>query len=935
MRITYFYAEHLAGIKVGCKLDTIEIDFSANENPFILLIGDNGSGKSALLSVLHPMRDTNDTRKTIFDKEEQIKRFGDNRAKKIVRFVAGEHEYEALHTWNPNKSFLYKDGECLNDNGSIRSFNELLKQETNLDQDYFKIGRIGSNVKNFIEYAIGERKEYIMKYLAYMDDYLKAFDVVKKKHSMMKKELQNIGLQLDKFPELSTIVMNVKKLTKEVKGYNKSILSEEKSITKYTTLKKQLLEELNTILEDNGLTQEDIDSYDELQESYEVYVKDLETFYNVFKGSKDWSLDDMKNQYSKTDKKVYSLKKDIEVKEEKIQEIEASIDELKHKKEVAESELDEEDIDLQIQNVKNRLKNVKEFLNSLMEDIDEGLYNTLTEGIKENNDDATGYASKLESQIKLKVDRLYNFISSKIMDEYTIEEIQMKPVKNSVYQKHLEELKSTREKKDEISNTLAYIEGSENLIEVLDSRSKNCVDDNCGLIKEAVSYKKNYYDKWNEFSDKYAKLEELEADLVEETEIEERLLKLAPLILEAQGLLDAYHITLSDYELEFIAMDNREIHSLLELPSDKLYETIYSAYTQVSDMLGIIKNEDNALSNISMLKETLQSLSKSKVSQDKLVKEIKDTLTKISKLEKQVSESEEDLEVYMDSLSKMEKKKKLLEELQSTFTSFNEVSELIEKIDSIEEIIGEKEVTIDDYSESIADSKSNLTELKELLSIAETNLAKEEKDKNYIEILIEKKDALDAEYSDYTLIKESLDPKKGIPLVFIKEFFSSITDSTNALLDTAYEGQFSIDFEIDEKSFTIPVFKNGYQQEDITLASQGEISMTSISLYLAMLENIIDISEVTDSKEDYNIIYVDEVDGPLSTINRRLFFEILEKQINRLEVEQTFVITHNNEFYSNPVDLILLDGADVPYDDESFMLEKNIVFSIDEYRNTL
>lgn len=931
MRITYFYAEHLAGIKVGCKLDTIEIDFSANENPFILLIGDNGAGKSALLSVLHPMRDTNDTRKTIFDKEEQIKRFGDNRAKKIVRFIAGQHEYEALHTWNPNKSFLYKNGECLNDNGSIRSFNELLKQETNLDQDYFKIGRIGSNVKNFIEYAIGERKEYIMKYLAYMDDYLEAFDVVKKKHNMMKKELQNIGLQLDKFPELSTIIMNVKKLTKEVKGYNKSILSEEKSITKYTTLKKKLLDELNTILEDNGLTQEDIDGYDELQESYEEYVKDLEKFYTVFKGSKDWSLDDMKNQYSKTDKKIYSLKKDIDVKEEKIQELEVSIDELRHQKEVADSELDDEDIDVQIQEVKNSLKDVKSFLESLMEDIDENLYGILSEGIKDDEN----YSADLESQLRIKVDRLYNFISSKITDEYTIEEIQMKPVKKSVYQKHLEELKSTREKKDELSNTLAYIEGSENLIEVLDSRSKNCVDDNCGLVKEAVAYKKNYYDKWNEFSDKYSKLEELETDLVEETEIEERLLKLAPLVLEAQGLLDAYHITLADYGIESIAMEYKEIHSLLELPSDKLYEAIYNAFELVTDMLGIIKNEDTALNNISMLNKTLESLSKSKVSQDKVIQEIKNMLKKISKLEKQVSEYEEDLEVYKENLSKMKTKQRLLVELQNTFTSFNEVSELIEKIEGIEEIIGEKEVMIDDYSESILDSKSSLSELKVLLKDSEEALAKEEKDKNYIEILIEKKDILDVEYSDYTLIKEALDPKKGIPLVFIKEFFSSITDSTNALLDTAYEGQFSIDFEIDEKSFTIPVFKNGYQQDDITLASQGEISMTSISLYLAMLENIIDISEVTDSKQDYNIIYVDEVDGPLSTINRRLFFEILEKQIARLEVEQTFVITHNNEFYSNPVDLILLDGADVPYDDESFMLEKNIIFSIDEYRDTL
>lgn len=97
--------------------------------------------------------------------------------------------------------------------------------------------------------------------------------------------------------------------------------------------------------------------------------------------------------------------------------------------------------------------------------------------------------------------------------------------------------------------------------------------------------------------------------------------------------------------------------------------------------------------------------------------------------------------------------------------------------------------------------------------------------------------------------------------------------------------------------------------------------MTTLSLSLSMIENMI---------KKYNIIYLDEIDATLSTENRRLFLNMLEKQLLDLGIEQIFIISHNNEFYSYPVDLILFKNNDVDLNDKEFMTNKNVIFNIND-----
>ena len=64
----------------------------------------------------------------------------------------------------------------------------------------------------------------------------------------------------------------------------------------------------------------------------------------------------------------------------------------------------------------------------------------------------------------------------------------------------------------------------------------------------------------------------------------------------------------------------------------------------------------------------------------------------------------------------------------------------------------------------------------------------------------------------------------------------------------------------------------------------------------------------TQTLKKYNIMLLDEIDGPLDIKNREKFIEILENQIERIDSEQNFLITHNAMFSSYPVDIIDLSG---------------------------
>ena len=75
---------------------------------------------------------------------------------------------------------------------------------------------------------------------------------------------------------------------------------------------------------------------------------------------------------------------------------------------------------------------------------------------------------------------------------------------------------------------------------------------------------------------------------------------------------------------------------------------------------------------------------------------------------------------------------------------------------------------------------------------------------------------------------------------------------------------------------------------DVSFASSSDRSLISLCLTLAIIEEVI---------STYGILILDEIDRGFSDHNKYKFIDILGTQIRRVGISQTFMTTHNREYY--------------------------------------
>jgi DNA repair exonuclease SbcCD ATPase subunit len=252
-----------------------------------------------------------------------------------------------------------------------------------------------------------------------------------------------------------------------------------------------------------------------------------------------------------------------------------------------------------------------------------------------------------------------------------------------------------------------------------------------------------------------------------------------------------------------------------------------------------------------------------------------------------------DLEKESEDIIKALSIKDSMNELRDKYNSYKE------RISEIEKIKIQKQECLD----KIHDNKKELTIVSEFLDklIAKSNQLSFNKE-TYVQ-LVNEHEALKLLFEDAEVIKEALNSSKGIPLIFLQVYLKNCPIMMNNLLNTIYNGELQIDgFLINENEFRIPFTKSGIKVPDIVMASQGESSFISIVLSLSL---------IIQSMTKYDIICLDELDGPLDTKNREEFIKVLYSFIEQVNTDQVFIISHNNMFDNEPIDLILTGDMDV------------------------
>ena len=202
MKILNITLENFTAIKNALDTNKIFIDFSTTENKICILIGPNGSGKTSILSMLHPFADVGNldvrssTNLILADKDgfKEITIQKDDDIYSINHFYT--HHKDKNHSV---KSYIKKNGIELNVNGNVSSFKEYVKEELSLDSDYLKLIRLGSNVTSLIDLTPTERKNFMGKI---MDDIGIFLEYYKSVNNKLRQLEEMISHSIDKEKKL-------------------------------------------------------------------------------------------------------------------------------------------------------------------------------------------------------------------------------------------------------------------------------------------------------------------------------------------------------------------------------------------------------------------------------------------------------------------------------------------------------------------------------------------------------------------------------------------------------------------------------------------------------------------------------------------------------------------------------------------------------------
>lgn len=180
IKIERIRLENFALIKTGMGLDVLDIDFTKGKYTVNLIIGNNGTGKTAMLSNFHPFPYLGSLEAR---EDTDIICVGQTGHKEIW-YRKGDDHYEIEHIYSKPvgksktrtvKSYIRKNGVELNKGGLVRAFHEIVEQEFQIEPNFLKLIRLGPNVQNFIKLSVSDRKTFISKLLEEVDIYMKDY----------------------------------------------------------------------------------------------------------------------------------------------------------------------------------------------------------------------------------------------------------------------------------------------------------------------------------------------------------------------------------------------------------------------------------------------------------------------------------------------------------------------------------------------------------------------------------------------------------------------------------------------------------------------------------------------------------------------------------------------------------------------------------------
>lgn len=890
MRFGSIYLENYIGIYNGMGLSQIFIDFTRGTHKTIVIRGDNGSGKSTIMKSLSVFPDSNDC----FIPEKP--------AKKEIILINGDILYRLsfIHGVKNNgqrevtKAYIFKTINGtefpLNENGNVSSYKDLIYDELGLDPNFESLSQLSTDDRGIADKKPADRKRFVNSILNNLEVYNDIYKSLTKRSTSYKNLIGSISAKLGSIGDINVLLSNINGIDERI---NEAQDQKDQAIEGLASQKATM-----RLMDPDGTLEEFIKTTEEAFKDLQEKLDRAKTSITSARLNANISLtDNIATAINDTKAKINNLNVDNQIKR-------GQIESFLRERESEASELAEKLQRLQSFEQEWKYEDVCDKLACKYQekkDIEEALSITGIADILAFSKDTYTIALNTLKNIAERVKGLkdaYDYeVLETVRNHYKTTGKVMDPLDTRALSISLDEINNQIAS---ITNEINSISRDLETIKALESRPEGCVIDSCPYIKEAVSISKTdprsrmtkasgtleiLKTKYKEISvelERYGKINLCSNDfrnLIRDIDTNKAIISKLPcgdIFADKQILIDS--IFREDYQEAF-----NTIYSYIGLAAQfDYYKAIIESIKSLESEKAVYESKQDIVNDIQRAVDRInQRLSEI----DGMVKPIQATLaandTTIIKLNGTLS----NLQVVAD----LEDNKAKIE------TEFNELKKTYEaNLEKIKKFNGAQRIAVK-YAESIESINARLNPLMQ------------ERDRlNHQMRLVDdynrELEQLNGEYNLIETIRYYSSPTTGIQLTFMEMYMGNIIKVANDLLAMFFNGQFRIlPFIINESEFRIPCAGEGIVNDDISSMSSAQIAMISMILSFSFLYS---------SSSKYNILKLDEIDGPLDSNNRIMFLDVLKNVMNMMGTEQCIMISHNTELQSEDCDMIILKTND-------------------------
>lgn len=804
MTIEKLILKNYASINTAMNCRYIEIDFSKRKNKICLLIAPNGGGKTSILSALTPFAslgnlDVRDAQPLILKHEKGYKEI---HYRKWKDYYIIKHFYTPTKETHNVKSYIEKNGTELNPNGNVRSFQELVKIELDLELDYLKLIRLGNNVTNLIKLKTTDRKKFMSKLLETTDVYLSLYKKISVYVNQIRllmnhllDKIRRTGIQdvddaIGLKKELETAIKERKRILHELQDQFAITCSKISELPLCDDLVSELSKTMKMLekLEKSSENCDTVQATRELIKKLEEQIHESQMIQGNVSTALVEKLSGLNDYYKEKDQ--LSIDIDKAIKDSNLISLENIVSDLEYKIRNRESKF--QDIEY---------KYTKEELEACMKFLDE--QEDLLSAIYSFGDNAIQRVLELKAE-QIPVDTYI---------QLSIRELQNSEFENACRIVFERMRKDYSELPPCIHGTTSckYIDFYDRLTEMQYHHSEKGKAESLTLLEymEIVNLRlRQFFDRFSEHAELFAHIPE---NVMKYFEIETILEK----IKQKNGIYPK-------------GVFNQMLSEVTE----------YENYQQLKETLKQKKKElksERKKSYLGYMTERLETIN-----------------SMISSLESEITTCQHQVDFQATSISDLTQKLQYLKELEEILLKKEEIQDRHDKA-----IMQHKQ---------LFDLNEQHSSLQFQIRAMEEDLQKKERDYQYLEFQIAEYQKLQSELSKYStvfdeanLIKTAWSTKEGIPLKHIQMYLDGIRESANELMDIVYQGESYIDeFKIDESEFRIPFVTKGVLVDDVVYSSQGEESFLSIALSFALIAknmtsyNIMLLDEVDSTLDTKN-----------------------------------------------------------------------------------